>query len=167
MRILNYNAIICANSVKAKRNIRYNVNFLVYKAASLPTIGVMAIEALVITAAAWYYQRKKMNLVLFLAIIYEIGVGLWNFLLQAGLGILFRSENFVDPKTPEHFADIWLVRLVMLGVAVFLAKQPKESSALLRLTSAAAMLGLFGAVTLSEQTILPINDDQIGKWIIL
>lgn len=139
----------------------------ILQTVSLPTIGVMAVEVLVITAAAWYYQREKMNLVLFLAIFYEIGVGLWDFLLQAGLGVLFRSENFIDSKAPEHFAGIWLVRLVMLGIAVFLAKQPKESSAPSRLASAMVMLGLFGTVTLSEQTILPLNDDQIGTWIIL
>ena len=26
---------------------------------------------------------------------------------------------------------------------------------------------MFGAVTLSEQTILPLNEDQVGTWIIL
>ena len=139
----------------------------ILQAASLPTIGVMTIEVLVIAVVAWYYQRKKVNLCLFLAIFYEIGVGLWEFLLQAGLGILFRSENFIEPKAPEHLAGIWLVRLVMLGVAVFLAKQPKDSTTPMRLTSAAAMLGLFGAVTLSQQTILPLSDEQAGTWVIL
>lgn len=139
----------------------------ILQAASLPTIGIMAVEVLVITVVAWYYQREKMNLVLFLAIFYEIGVGLWDFLLQAGLGVLFRSENFIDSKAPEHLAGIWVVRLVMLGIAIFLANQQRKSSSPSRLISAAAMLGLFGAVTLSEQTILPLDDDQIGTWIIL
>lgn len=139
----------------------------ILQAASLPTIGVMTIEVLVIAVAAWYYQRKKVNLCLFLAIFYEIGVGLWDFLLQAGLGILFQSENYIDPKATEHLAGIWLVRLVMLGIAIFLANQQGKSSSPSRLASAAAMLGLFGAVTLSQQTILPLNDDQIGTWIIL
>lgn len=139
----------------------------ILQAVSLPTIGVMAVEVLVITAVAGYYQRKKVNLCLFLAFFYEIGVGLWDFLLQAGLGILFRSENFIDPKAPEYLAGIWLVRLVMLGIAIFLANQQRKSSSPSRLASAAAMLGLFGAVTLSQQTILPLNDDQIGTWIIL
>lgn len=139
----------------------------ILQAVSLPNIGVMAVEALVITAVAGYYQRQKVNLGLFLAIFYEIGVGLWDFLLQAGLGILFRSENFIDPKALEYLAGIWLVRLVMLGVAVFLAKQPKESTTPMRLTSVVVMLGLFGAVTLSEQTILPLSDEQAGTWVIL
>ena len=139
----------------------------ILQAALLPTIGVMAIEVLVIAVVAWYYQRKKVNLCLFLAIFYEIGVGLWDFLLQVGLGILFQSENYIDPKATEHLAGIWLVRLVMFGIAIFLANQQGKSSSPSRLASAAAMLGLFGAVTLSQQTILPLNDDQIGTWIIL
>lgn len=139
----------------------------ILQAASLPTVVVMAVEVLAIVAVAGYCLREKLNLCLFLAIFYEIGIGLWDFLLQAGLGILFRSENFVDPKAAEHLAGIWLVRLVLLGAAVLLAKQPKESSAPMRLTSAAVMLGLFGAVTLSQQTILPLSNEQTDTWAIL
>lgn len=139
----------------------------ILQAASLPSIGVMAVEVLVIAAVAWYYRREKLNLFLFLAIFYEIGVGLWDFLLQAGLGILFHSENFVNPDTPEHLVGIWLVRLGMLGIAVLLAKQKEKSSVPMRLASAVVMLGLFSAVTLSEQAILPLSDDQTGTWIIL
>ena len=137
------------------------------QAVSLPTNGVMAVEILLIAAAAWYYLREKWNLCLFLAIFYEIGVGLWDFLLQAGFGILFRSVNFMDSKAPEYFAGIWLVRLVMLGLSFFLARQQEKSSAPMRLASVAVTLGLFGAVTLSEQTVLPLSDDQTGTWVIL
>lgn len=139
----------------------------ILQAVSLPFIGVIAVEVLVISVVAWYYLREKLNLCLFLAIFYEIGVALWDFLLQAGLGILFRSENFVDPKAPEHFAGVWLVRLIMLGLAILLAKQKGKSSVPMRLASAVVMLGLFGAVLLSEQTILPLSDDQTGTWVIL
>lgn len=37
----------------------------------------------------------------------------------------------------------------------------------MRLASVVVMLGLFGAVSLSEQTILPLSDDQTGTWVIL
>ena len=139
----------------------------VLQAISLPTIGVIASEILVISAVAWFYLREKLNLSLFLAIFYEIGVGLWDFLLQAGLGILFRSEKFVEPKTLEYLAGIWLVRLVMLWFAIHLAKQKEKSSVPVRLASAVVMLGMFGALSLSEQTILPLSDDKTGTWIIL
>ena len=78
----------------------------VLQAISLPFIGVIAVEVLIIVAVAWYYLRAKVNLCLYLAIFYEIGVGLWDFLLQAGLGILFQSDRFVDPQAPEHLAGI-------------------------------------------------------------
>ena len=139
----------------------------VLQAVSLPFIGVIAVEVLVISAVAWYYLREKLNLCLFLAIFYEIGVGLWDFLLQAGLGILFQSDRFVDPQAPEHLAGIWLVRLTMSVVAILLAKQKEKSPLPMRLTSIAVMLGMFAAITLSEQTILPLSDDQTGTWVIL
>ena len=137
------------------------------QAISLPFIGAVAVEVLIIAAVAWYYLRAKVNLCLYLAIFYEIGVGLWDFLLQAGLGILFRSDRFIDPKAPEHLAGIWLVRLTMLAVAVLLAKQKEKSPLPMQLASVAVMLGMFGAITLSEQTILPLSEDQTGTWIIL
>lgn len=139
----------------------------ILQSVSLPAIIVIAVEVLVITAVAWYYRRGKIKLFLFLAISYEIGVGLWDFLIQAGLGILFRSYNFVDLKSPKSLAGIWLVRLAMLGLTVLLTKQREKSSAPMRLTSVVVMLGLFGAITLSEQTILPLSDDQTGTWVIL
>ena len=139
----------------------------ILQSASLSFIGVLVVEVLVIAVVAWYHRREKLNLFLFLAIFYEIGVGLWDFLFQSGLGILFRSENFVNPDLPEYLVGIWLVRLGMLGIAVFLAKHKEKSSVPMRLASAVVMLGLFGAVTLSEQTILPLSEDQTGTWIIL
>lgn len=135
--------------------------------AGFPTIGVLTAELLVITAGTWYYLRDKLNLCLFLIFFYEVGVGLWDFLLQAGLGIMFRSENFINPNALEYLAGIWLVRLLMLSGAITLIKQDHQNAGTLRALSILVILGMFGAVTLSEQTILPLNEDQVGTWIIL
>lgn len=135
--------------------------------AGLPTIGVLTIELLVITAVTWYCLRDKLNLCLFLIFFYEVGVGLWDFLLQAGLGIMFRSENFINPNAMEYLAGIWLVRLLMLIGSITLIKQEHPNAGTLRALSVLVILGMFGAVTLSEQTILPLNEDQVGTWIIL
>lgn len=132
---------------------------------SLPSVVILAFEVLIITAIAWYCRREKLNLFLFLAIFYEIGVGLWDFLSQAGLGILLHSEKFVRLDTLESLAGIWLIRSIMLGTALLLAKQQEKLS--MHLISAMIVLGLFGTVTLSEQTILPLQEDQTGTWIIL
>ena len=135
--------------------------------AGLPTIGVLTVELLVITAVTWYCLRDKLNLCLFLIFFYEVGVGLWDFLLQAGLGIMFRSENFINPNAMEYLAGIWLVRLLMFIGAIMLVKQEHPNAGTLRALSVLVILGMFGAVTLSEQTILPLNEDQVGTWIIL
>ena len=135
--------------------------------AGLPTIGVLTVELLVITAVTWYCLRDKLNLCLFLIFFYEVGVGLWDFLLQAGLGIMFRSENFINPNAMEYLAGIWLVRLLMFIGAITLVKQEHPNAGALRALSVLVILGMFGAVTLSEQTILPLNEDQVGTWIIL
>ena len=130
--------------------------------AGFPTIGVLTADLLVITAGTWYYLRDKLNLCLFLIFFYEVGVGLWDFLLQAGLGIMFRSENFINPNALEYLAGIWLVRLLMLSGAITLIKQDHQNAGTLRALSILVILGMFGAVTLSEQTILPLNEDQVG-----
>ena len=135
--------------------------------AGLSMIGVLAVELLVITAVTWYCLRDKLNLCLFLIFFYEVGVGLWDFLLQAGLGIMFRSENFINPNAMEYLAGIWLVRLLMLIGSITLIKQEHPNAGTLRALSVLVILGMFGAVTLSEQTILPLNEDQVGTWIIL
>ena len=135
--------------------------------AGLSMIGVLAVELLVITAVTWYCLRDKLNLCLFLIFFYEVGVGLWDFLLQAGLGIMFRSENFINPNAMGYLAGIWLVRLLMFIGAITLVKQEHPNAGTLRALSVLVILGMFGAVTLSEQTILPLNEDQVGTWIIL
>lgn len=135
--------------------------------ASLPAVGLLAVELMVITAVAWYYLRDKINLCLFLIFFYEVGIELWDFLLQAGLGVLFRSENFIDPAAPESLVGISLARLLMLGVAIVLTRRSYQNTGTLRLLSIIVILGLFGTVTLSQQTILPLDEDQIGSWIIL
>lgn len=137
----------------------------VLQTLSTPVVGTIAVEILFVLATAWYYLRQKLNLCLFLIFFYEVGVSLWDFLLQAGLGILFRSEAFLDPDAPEYLVGIWLVRLLMLVSAYIIAR--KKSAISMHMASVLVLMGLFGTITLSEQTILPINEDQIVTWIIL
>ena len=53
----------------------------------------------------------------------------------------------------------------MLAAAYIIAR--KKSAISMRMASVLVLMGLFGTITLSEQTILPINEDQIATWIIL
>ena len=134
---------------------------------ALPTMGFMTIELLMIAAIAWYYLQEQLQLCLFLIFFYEVGVGLWDFLLSAGLGVLFHSENFINTGTVEYLVSIWLVRLLMLGTSIILTKQYQKTAGTMRLFSVIVILGLFGTLILSQQKILPLDEDQIGSWIIL
>jgi len=139
----------------------------VFQIVAVPTSGILAAEIMVVLAIIWYYHREQLRLCLFLIFFYEVGVSLWDFLLSAGLGILFHSERFIDPSVPEFLIGIWLVRLLMLGIAITLGKWQQKSAESMRLASIIVILGLFGAVTISQQTLLPIDEDQVGTWIIL
>lgn len=132
--------------------------------AGLPAAGSAAAEVLVLTGLAWTVRGDGLRRPLFLFFFYEVGVGLWDFLLQAALGILFRAETFLDPTAPAGQAGIWLVRLVLLGAALVWTRKGQGT---MGVVSGAAILGLFGAVTLSEQTILPLSEDQMGTWVLL
>ncbi|HIY06089.1 MAG TPA: GHKL domain-containing protein [Candidatus Evtepia faecigallinarum] len=132
--------------------------------AGLPAAGSAAAEVLVLTGLAWTVRGDGRRRPLFLFFFYEVGVGLWDFLLQAALGILFRAETFLDPTAPAGQAGIWLVRLVLLGAALVWTRKGQGT---MGVVSGAAILGLFGAVTLSEQTILPLSEDQMGTWVLL
>lgn len=137
------------------------------QAAGCPAVGALAVELLVLTALTWYALGESPRRSLFLFFFYEVGVGLWDFLLQAALGLLFCAEAFLDPTVPAGLAGIWLVRLVLLVAAVVWAKKQPQREWSLGAVSGVAILGLFGAVTLSEQTRLPLDEDQVGAWILL
>lgn len=135
---------------------------------SVSTLGIMAAEILIIAAITWYYLRDQLRLCLFLIFFYEVGVSLWDFLLSAGLGILFHSERYIITNEPEYLIGIWLVRLLMIGSTILLRKrQNSKTLGPIRITSIIAVLGLLSTITLSEQAVLPLADDQIGTWIIL
>lgn len=139
----------------------------VFQIVAVPTTGILSAEIMIVSAITWYYYQDKLRLCLFLIFFYEIGVALWDFLLSAGLGILFHSEKFINPDVPEILIGIWLTRLLMLGIAITLGKQQQKPAGAIQLVSVIVILGLFGAVTLSQQTILSIDEDQVGTWIIL
>lgn len=134
--------------------------------ASFPSTGILTFEIAVITAIAYCHQRKNLRICLFLIFFYEIGAGLWDFLFQAGLGIMFRSERFISSSTIESLIGIWLSRLLILILAIMLARKNTKNNKIIRPVSAIGISGMFFAVALSQQKILPLNEDLISTWII-
>lgn len=135
---------------------------------SMTAIGIVAAEIAVLTVITWYYLREQLRICLFLIFFYEVGVGLWEFLISAGMSVLFRSTKFIDTRAIEYIISIWLMRLLMMAVTAFLVRQQsKGKNIAVRLASIIAILGLFGVIGLSQQTILVFSDDHLITWIIL
>jgi len=111
--------------------------------------------------------KEKIRMPLFLIFFYEIAVALWEFIASACLGILFLSEEFLDAKQPGHMAAVWIVRLLMMGIAFFVVSTKKKGEGRPgRITSVIAVAGLFGVIFLSGQNAIMISDEQLTIWII-
>lgn len=124
-------------------------------------------EILFITLPVWYLFRSKTRMSVFLLFFYEIAVALWEFIISAGMGVLFRTERFLDASLPEHMMAVWIVRLLMLGIVLLAVRtREKENSSSRRIVSAVAVAGLFGTVFLSGQSAIDLSDGQMTVWII-
>lgn len=130
---------------------------------SIPAIYIASAEIVIIMLIIRHLFRAELRMPLFLTFFYEITVVLWEFMLSASLGIIFRSEGFLDRNLPEYTAAVWIVRVLMLGIA-FLAVKAGEGRN--RVISAVAVAGLFGVIFLSGQSIITIDDEQMTTWII-
>ncbi len=134
---------------------------------SVSQVYLIGAEIMILTLAAHYLFTAKPKMCLFLIFFYEIAVALWEFIISAGMGVLFRSESFLNAGSPGYIASVWIVRLLMLGIAFITAKEPdsknRQSS---RIISGVAVAGLFGIVSLSGQHTIAISDDQLTPWLI-
>ena len=91
--------------------------------SGMTAIGSIAAEIVILTAITGYYLRAQLRIGLFLIFFYEVGVGLWEFLISAGMSVLFRTAKFMDASTTEYLVSIWLMRLLMIAVAALLGRQ--------------------------------------------
>ena len=127
----------------------------------------LGIEVIFLVLTAYYLFAAKPRMCLFLALFYEITVALWEFIISTGLGVMFQSESFLNMKSLEHTAAVWIVRLFMLGIAfIAMKKQKKENTQSSRIIAGVAITGLLGVVFLSGQNIITISDDQLTIWTI-
>ena len=129
----------------------------------IPQIYIAGAEIVIMMLIIRHLFRAELRMPLFLTFFYEITVALWEFMLSASLGIIFRSEGFLDSNMPEYMAAVWIVRALMPGIAFLVAKARKGRN---RVISAVAVAGLFGVVFLSGQSIITIDDEQMTTWII-
>ena len=133
-----------------------------------PDFYRMALEAVLIAACAHWMQGTGLRMGLFVGIFYEIGISFWSFLLSAGLGVLFRSQDFLSTGTLAGQSALWLLHGLLAVLAVWLSRnQEINRKSAFRAVSALTLAGFLGVITLSEQTVLAIPDDTLYMWTIL
>lgn len=124
-------------------------------------------EIVVLILIARYLFIAELRMCVFLIFFYEIAVALWEFVISAGLGIVFQSERFLNAKSLEYIVAVWIVRLFMLGIAfVAIKEQKNKNRKLSRIITGIAVIGLFGVILLSGQNIITISADILTTWII-
>ena len=134
---------------------------------SVLQVYIIGAEIIILTLIVHYLFMAKPKMCLFLIFFYEVAVALWDFIISAGMGVLFRSESFLEMETPEYIVAVWIVRLLMLGIAFLAAKETySKNRQSPRIISGVAVAGLLGIVLLSGQHIIAISDDQLTPWLI-
>ena len=133
-----------------------------------PDFYRMALEAVLIAACAHWLQGAELRMGLFVGIFYEIGVSFWAFLLPAWMGVLFRSQDFLNTGTLAGQSALWLLHGLLAVLAVWLSRDREiNRKSAFRAVSALTLAGFLGVITLSEQTVLSIPDDTLYMWTIL
>ena len=133
-----------------------------------PDFYRMALEAVLIAACAPRLQGAGLRMGLFVGIFYEIGVSFWSFLLSAGLGVLLRSQDFLNTGTLAGQSALWLLHGLLAVLAVWLSRDREiNRKSAFRAVSALTLAGFLGIITLSEQAVLAIPDDTLYMWTIL
>ncbi len=119
-------------------------------------IYIVGAETVILTVVLYCMFAAKPRMSLFVTFFYEITVALWEFIISAGLGVAFHSDSFLNVKSFGHMAAVWIVRLLMLGMAFWIKKW----------IAGAALAGFLGVVLLSGQHTIAISDDQLTVWVI-
>ena len=133
-----------------------------------PDFYRMALEAVLIAVCTHHLQGADLRMGLFVGIFYEIGVSFWSFLLPAWMGVLFRSQDFLNTGTLAGQSALWLLHGLLTVLAVWLSRGREiNRKSAFRAVSALTLAGFLGVITLSEQTVLVIPDDTLYMWTIL
>ena len=129
----------------------------------IPQIYITGAEIIIMMLMIRHLFRAELRMPLFLIFFYEITVALWEFMISASLGIIFRSEGFLDRNTLKYMTAVWIVRVLMLGIAFLAVKAGERRN---KIISAVAVAGLFWVIFLSGQRIITIDAEQMTTWII-
>lgn len=135
--------------------------------AHLQTYSLLGLEILLLLAVLVTAYRAKSKMGLFLLFFYEIGIVLWEFLVSVGLAILTKQNSVPNQGNVLNLVAVWIVRGLMIGLALFLYKDRESRPGSFRLTTLFAVVTLVAVVAVSEQSLLPLDREVTFNWMLL
>ena len=128
----------------------------------------MVSEIIWIAVCAGYFQNEDTRMSLFVSVFYEIGISLCQFLVAAWSGVIFHLSSFPDYGTAVGQIPVWLFHGLLIVGAVYIWKKPNMTGKeAFRLASILVVAAFIAVITLSQQTILPNDEDTLDMWTIL
>lgn len=128
----------------------------------------ISLETMWIAVCIHIFQKTDIRMSLFMSIFIEIAISFWQFLIGAGISILFLSTDYLDSTKLEGQLPIWTLHFLLILLVLYISNNnDMTEKKAFRLASMFAFAGLTALMTLSEQTILVIPDDTLDMWMIL
>lgn len=134
---------------------------------NLQQYQLLGCEMVLLLAVLIGFCHLKPRMCIFLLFFYELAVALWEFIISAGMAVLFGNVAFLEPEAKEYLMAIWIVRILMCALALILYKIKKRGISLFRLVSMLAVTTFFAMTIVSEQTLLPIDKETTSQWMLM
>lgn len=139
-----------------------------WRLLALPDYYMFVLEAVVIALISARVLGADGRLSLFLAVLYEIGVYLWQYLMTAWLAVCFRSYAFFDTTTLAHHIAMWIFLLLLGALAWYVHKQrPFSRKQAMGMLDVVVVAGFTAAIALSAQPFLKLDDGALGQCVLL
>lgn len=120
-------------------------------------------EVVVITLLIAMSYRIGYRKCLFIAIFYEMALGLGQFLVGAGIAIATLDKSYMDAATLLGQIAVWVMIAVAIIVSVMTVRRMQIKAALKYIV----LVLFFGVITISSQNRLEIPQDDVFMWTIL
>lgn len=133
----------------------------------MPEYPVLAVQVFLasLAGAGLYGIRRKMAL--FLAVEYAMAVCLWQFIFDGAVGLVLRMETLPGQGTMGRLAADWILCFFIGFLTYILYKKREKEQAVRSILSRTAVAGLLLAVTLSQQHVLSVGEDEVFTPLIL
>lgn len=111
--------------------------------------------------------KNQTRMILFLIIFYKLAIGLWEFMVSVGLGILLEQPDYIDRYSQEYILVVCLVRVILIIITIVLYINIKTNKNNYKFAVAVTIISFFGIISISEQSVLEIEDGTLYNWMMM